>query len=62
MKTTLAFEKIVNDIMECYKHINISLEDAKQIAKIKNEDYQMEILELMEAYNINFKSAKKMLS
>jgi len=62
MKTTLTFEKIVNDIMECYKHINISLEDAKQIAKIKNEDYQMEILEVMEAYNINFKSAKKMLS
>jgi hypothetical protein len=62
MKTTLAFEKIVNDIMECYKHINLSLEDAKQIAKIKNEDYQMEILELMETYNMNFKSAKKMLS
>lgn len=62
MKTILDFQKIVNDIMECYKHINLSLEDAKQIAKIKNEDYQMEILELMETYNMNFKSAKKMLS
>jgi hypothetical protein len=56
------FEKLTNDIINHYSHLNITFEDAKAIAKIKNEDYQMELLEIMETYKLDFKSAKKMLS
>jgi hypothetical protein len=56
---TTKFETMVMNIVECYK---VTFEDAKKIAKIKNEDYQMEILEVMETYNMDYKSAKKYLS
>lgn len=46
-------------LVEQYK---ISLEDARKVAKIKDEDYQMEILEVMEEYKMDFESAKRFLS
>jgi hypothetical protein len=53
------FERLVANIVECYQ---VNIEDAKKIAKIKDEDYQMEILEVMQSYNMDFKSAKRFLS
>jgi hypothetical protein len=48
-------------IMECYKHLNINMEDAVKLAKIRDEDYQSEILAIMEEYKFDFKRAKKFL-
>lgn len=48
-------------IMECYKHLNLNMEDAIKLAKIRDEDYQTEILAIMEEHNCDFKRAKKFL-
>lgn len=58
----MSFEQEVELLMECYHHLNLSLEDAKGILKIENEDFQNEILEIMEEFNFSFKEAKNYLS
>jgi hypothetical protein len=48
-------------IIECYKDLNITMDDAIKLAKIKNDDYQSEILQVMQEYNFDFKRSKKFL-
>ena len=37
------------------------MDDAIKLAKIKNDDYQSEILQVMQEYNFDFKRSKKFL-
>ena len=48
-------------IIECYKDLNITMDDAIKLAKIKDDDYQSEILQVMQEYNFDFKRSKKFL-
>lgn len=48
-------------IIECYKDLNITMDDAIKLAKIKDDDYQSEILQVMQEYNFDFKRSKRFL-
>jgi archaellum component FlaC len=56
------FEQEVKRLMECYEHLNLTMDEAKNIVRIEDEDYQTEILELMDMHKMTFEEAKSTLA